>query len=299
MGKQTTFSPLLALVLGVLGFTFAVLVLTVGSVRTQRSADFIRTPYFLAWLIMNGIQGGFWVVVIVPLVRWLGQLRNGWRKRQRDVVLGLVLLLAVVLIADYFFAEFYHPKDLPLYNHMTRITILNLAGSPLAVVAILGIWLVQGELEVELSAPKLTFQHAEKLIMLRRQAMLFLTIAGFIIGTSTLSFGVMRNAVMLVEPARKDFPPISVVVWGVFYSSILALAYAPTYLAFADAESRIEHDIAPVPPDTEGDPAEWLKEKNSLQEHLSTGGTGWAQFQSVFSIFAPLMGSVIPVLMGF
>ncbi len=299
MNKQTAMSPLLTLSLGLLGFAFAAVVLLIDSSQTQRSADFVRTPYFLAWLVMNGFQGGFWAVVLVPLIHWLRQLHKGWQKRRRDVALGLIILLAVVVISNYFFAEIYHPKDLPLYNHLTRLLILNLIGNPLALAAIVGIWLVQGELEAELNVPRLNFQQAEKMIMLRRLALQFLGIAGFIIGAATLSFGVLRNAVLAVEPSRLDFPKISVIVWGLFYSGLLALAYAPTHLAFADAERRLESDITPAPSAADSDQTEWLKEKDELKEHLSADRTGWSQFRTLLSILAPLTGSIIPVLMGF
>lgn len=290
-------APANTLLLGSSGFLFAVLVLAAGAERTGRSAAFIKSPHGLAWLLMNGVQGAFWFVSIPHGVRWYRAVWTGWRHRPWSIPLGLLLGIAVQWVFNLIFAGIYHPRDLPLSGHLTRVGVLNLVGGFIAMAAVVGIWLTQGVLESGFTEEESSFERAERLMVLRRQAQGFLSVAGFIIGSATLSFGVLRNALMALEPSREDFPPILVIVWGVFYSVFLALAYAPMFFALADAEQRVVRDLVPTPSHLDRDPLPWLTKREELRKGLHQ--TGWPQLQSVLSVFAPLLGSVISILVSF
>lgn len=283
--------------LGLSGFLFAVLILVAGAERTDRSAAFVKSPHGLAWLIMNGLQGAFWFVSIPHGLRWYRAAWAGWRRHPWSIASGVLLVVAVQSGFNLIFVWLYHPSDLPLFGHLFKLGVLNLVGGLLAMAAVVGIWLTQGMLESDFTEDGSSFERAERLMNLRRQAQGFLSVAGFIIGSATLSFGVLRNALMAVEPSRKDFPPILVIVWGVFYSVFLALGYAPMFFALAGAEQRVVRDLVPTPSHLDRDPLSWLTKREELRKALHQ--TGWPQFQSVLSVFAPLLGSVISILVSY
>ncbi len=87
---------------------------------------------------------------------------------------------------------------------------------------------------------------------------------------------------------RSDFPPETVIVWGVFYTALLILAYSPTYIALLHAGRKFTKYKS-------SDSSKTQEEQHLNQTLLPMN---WTQLQSVFSLFSPLIGSVIPVLMG-
>jgi hypothetical protein len=116
------------------------------------------------------------------------------------------------------------------------------------------------------------------------------------IAAAILSSGALRNAVMSYRTEHgnpADFPIESVLGYGMLFSVLLALVYAPTYTRLLALGHRLVEDHA-----VEGDDAVKALEERAKLESLLKLGVGPAEsFTAGVAILAPLASSVLGSLL--
>jgi len=138
---------------------------------------------------------------------------------------------------------------------------------------------------------------------LREDLRLFLILAGTIVFTATLSVGALRSAILAAAPEDKQlaatFPAEYVLVYGLFFSLMLAAIYVPTYGAvrrFGEAIRNAymtELDATP----TSKEFRDWNEERTKLNEALKLNEGTLSTFRAGAFIAAPLLGSLVSLLL--
>jgi hypothetical protein len=296
-----------------------------GAKSTPQSSAFISTPQFLLWLLMLCAQATFWVLalafVIVTVRRRWNELRDAQALssvRIAEIAVSALLLLALARVFSFsgqtaFFGlvstSFKHVPQggaWPLWRHTTKVPVLVVIALIVGLVALVGIWLIGFAFE-RLGQTKQTTAHdIERFLSLRTDLSALLAIVGTIIGLGTLATGALRQAVLAAnnEPFFKQHPGMKlefaqeyVLAYGLFFTGLLAIAFAPSLLAMRAAGARLRDRAYPLPEPTDSSFGAVNDKRKALDELLQVNLSATATFKAGVAILAPLAGSVVTLLL--
>jgi hypothetical protein len=120
---------------------------------------------------------------------------------------------------------------------------------------------------------------------------------GALIGGITLATGALRNAATAIEGNKQIIPPEVVLVYGAYFTVLVALVYAPTYVTLQTTGRNLQDSVLPMPSPASQEWETWCKKRQGLEEVLRLEKGGTQSFQTSFAILAPLAGSIISILL--
>ena len=283
---------------------FSIVVFMVGSGlllyrarETPASQQFVETPQFLVWLFLIGAQVALWALFILPLGRTLRKLKAHFAGHTWEI-LGAASLFTMLLAIPAILPARYGSHS-PLAYHRVKVGLLYAAGSTLALLAAVGLWLVRAALQRLGGTPVEPVHHLAAFIRLREQSQWFVTMAATVLVLATLGASALRNAILTVAPdTAKTFPPELVLLYGTYFSLLLALAYAPTHLALQATGRYLRDTYCPMPQPDSASWVSWYTHRKGIEELLQFQLSTRASVQTGVAIVAPLAGSVVSVLFG-
>ena len=282
-----------ALVLALLGAALGLLILFVevlppgGNPFTEpENAAFLRKPATRLWVFLGCAQVALMAGLAVPA--WKMERSVKGETNRVASALGLLLLAVIVTAFAVVSGYFRPPFDFP--GAAVKIGVLTALGGAVCAAPVLVLWRVPEKLE------KLRLEGTElpvtAYLRLREHVNRSLLIAGAIIGSAILGAGALRNAV-----GKEAFPMEFVLIYGIFFSLLLAAVYAPSWVRLQNVGYEIVNQAAPLPdPRLEGwtDAAAKRKELITLlQLELSLTGS----LQAGLAILAPLLTSIVSVVL--
>jgi hypothetical protein len=273
------------------------------------------------------------VIRRVRTLRPLGALSTGAVAAIVVAGVGIAVVIAVLLFGSRLglFPEFAQPQglptgsDWPLQGHETKM--LPLVGTALVIglLAIAGIWLTA-----------LGFAQAssvESFIELRSEMTTLLAVAAVLIGIATLASGALREAVLAenslpvyreaalgcladssgesATAVRSRFRELGesfpdclewqfdrrfVLAYGLLFSGVLGLAFAPSFLVMRRAGERLRDDSYPLPEPKAGDFFAVVEKRRSFDALLQTNLSGMVAFKAAAAIATPLAASLVSTL---
>jgi len=263
---------------------------------SPESESFVKNVPFLIWAVLLCSQTALWTLLAIPLWRSLRGLVADYRF-DRGIAARLAISVAVVAFLVAVFVGFSVPvvPDYPFAHHRAKILTLTAGGFLVALVAMIGIWLVEAASTQLLLAPR--ERQLPEYLRLRADLRRFLGAAAAIIGAATLSTGGLRSAI-LSNVKGVEFPAEYVLYYGAYFSVVLLLAYAPAYLAFRDVGRHLLESLLPIPSDAPDSWADWYADRKALEGLLELDVATSKALQSGLAIATPFVGSAIGVLLG-
>ena len=263
---------------------------------TRASEEFVKDTRFLIWAVLLCAQSALWVVLAPLIWQSLRRLYSDYGASRR-LLLRIAIAIAVLIVLIGGFQYFFAPAvpDYPLVSHREKLLGLTTVGFVVALLAIVGMWLVEGVFE-RFQATGQQPALAEYL-RLRDDLQRFLGAAAAIIGSSMLCTGALRGAILANVPDT-TFPPEYVLYYGAYSSGLLALAYLPAYLARRNAGQQLAEVLQPLPEAAPDSWADWYAERKALEELLQMDVATSKGVQAGLVIATPLVGSAIGLLLG-
>jgi hypothetical protein len=280
--------------------------------------DFIARPAALLWFLTIVAQVSLWLIAATLVARRIGYLHKevGTNGRGRPlpavVALGLFILAVSFLISfDWSWWPFASLPDYPLANRSIKIALLYAFGVPLTLVPVYGVLLVhaRGKSLVALqegngrSTDDVRREHLVTFFDLREDLRLFLIAAGAIVFLATLSVGALRSAILAAAPEDKKlaatFPAEYVLVYGLFFSLVLAAIYVPTYGVVRRLGEAIRNALLTklTATPTSKQFRDWHEERTSLDKALGLDAGALSGFKAGAFIAAPLLASIVSLLL--
>lgn len=288
--------PLAVILLSLAGGAVGAGVLLYRARSTEASATFVDSPQFLVWLFLISLTMVVIFVSFPVVVQSLWKLWSYLPGNEREIVASALLIAFLVLVPL--------PFGLPerfyvLAGHRAKMALLLLLGLGVALPAMVGIWLVHAALRVDFK--QIQADHTSITAYLRRRGQLqrFFGVLGGLISLLTLDTGALRNAVInsgLAEPS--EFPTEWVLVYGAFFTVLVAVSYIPTYTYLTLVGRRIcdaFFPLADVNPESVG---EWHANRRSLEQILRVQEGVSERLQASLVVFAPLLSGIISVLLS-
>jgi len=292
---------------------------------SPQSKAFISTPQFLVWVLILCAQAAFWVLalgfVLATVYRRALELRHRgvftpWLVTEIAVAAALVMLLAVAFglagrfkfpgIAKTGFKHIPSGDEWPLTHHTLKLPVLLGVALLVGVVALIGMWIVGLALDALGRDTPVGAGDIGRFLGLRTDLNALLAVAGTIIGLGTLATGALRQAILAAnnEPFFKkhpqlqlEFDPVYVLAYGLFFTGLLAIAFAPTFVAMREAGTRLRDHAYPMVAPSDPSFREVNERRRALEELLQVNVSATATFKASVAILAPLAGSLVALLL--
>lgn len=292
----------------------AVWILWDADTPRSASANFISTPQFVLWLLILCGQAAVWALASgFVWITLSGRLRDLWRSGELGparlagmaAALLILVLTAVVLAAapktaapSLWSVELRQlPKggEFPLEQHSLKIAVVVAIGLVIGFAAIAGIWATAMLLNRLRPENPPTREDLERFLALRRDLTSLLAVAGALIGLATLATGALRLAVLATD--RLQFASEYVVAYGLFFTGLLAIGFAPAFLAMRGAGARLRDSAHPLSAPNDADFAEVIARRAALDVVLETNLSASATFKAGVAILTPLAGSLLGLVL--
>ncbi|MFQ6026950.1 MAG: hypothetical protein ACE5Q6_05470 [Dehalococcoidia bacterium] len=309
------FGPIL---LGSLGFGTGLLILVYDTDATESSTLFSGSPQFLVWLFAISVLTAFFFIGSLPIFTRIYQLRELMHNFLRGLSIYLVITVVMIalIVVPIFVPRFvpvfvpdwisqWHSFDYPLAHYVWKLRIITLLGSFLvAGPAATGIWLVYegvkaNEKLITSEERQRSLADVEKYVEYGAHLNVFLLILGLAVGMLMLTTGALRYALIATAFANEEnFPAALVLVYGAYFTLIVALVYIPTRVSLIEAGRKACDDLLPYVSPTNRLWAQRITDRRHLEELLQVGASAVQSFQAGLAILAPLLSGLVPILLA-
>jgi hypothetical protein len=277
---------------------------------SQEITTFTATIEYRIWVVLIALQLAMWGALMPGLVRMNLRLRCGLGRKRGWRGLGwqdgcYLALLVVLVVALASVGSTGQPTP-PAVAWRTRG--LQLLGLIVAMPIFTGVWLLQ-ETVTRLAATVASTPRDQAGAMawdptgrrvfaavVANRAVLqqLLLAASLIIGAATLATGALRLAVLAAHPDA-SFPPAYALLYGGFFTVVLAFVYVPAHLSLQRLGTGLVDACWPIPltrPDKD-----WYDNRQAASAALGLTVSVKDSFQAGAAILAPLVTSVVTVLL--
>jgi hypothetical protein len=299
------------ILLGVVGAGVGLLVVNADRHWWSHAAhQFARHPAFAIWLFALAAETGLLAIVLGLTNDRLCALHAEYKGRKeypRKKIFANVAILTVVLTAFLWAVEKFVP-EYPLPHHVLKMVGLTLLAWFVALRGFIGMWTVRFALQADYieKASDPSTRAVQRYLRLRDHLQFFLTCSGAIIAGGVLAAGALRDAMIADNPAIKTtYPTGLLLAYGLFFTAILAVVYAPAFAAATTAGRRLLVTAAPASTrrraaaaDGGAELVEWLTGRSELRRHLRLDVDFMVTFRRGVAILAPIGGAALALLIG-
>jgi hypothetical protein len=88
-----------------------------------------------------------------------------------------------------------------------------------------------------------------------------------------------------------------VLAYGLLFSGLLAIAFAPSFLSMREAGARLRDDVYPLPDPDDSTFFDAVENRRKLDDLLQTGLSATATFKAGVAILTPLVASLVSTLL--
>ena len=204
----------------------------------ERHRDFAReSGAFNLWVGLMCAQTALWALALAWLLPVVRRLRREYGDQNRSERFGSTAVILLLILGLAVGGPLHSRWPDYVQNHTVKIAFLTLVGALVGLVAAQGVWLVHGGLK-RLGGGDLRDDSAvPTFLSLGADLNRFLSILGAILGLIVLSASAQRQTVLDFAPAT-NFPYQGVLLYGLFFSILVAAVYIPAHLTLASAGSR-------------------------------------------------------------
>lgn len=264
--------------------------------RTDR-ANFVALAKTQLWLSLVAAQVGVMAVLARRAVPTALEVWRDVDKRQA----GLRILALAVIVWLFVLAANQAQKPPPFPGERPKLWVITGLGFVACVPALLTLWGVRGGLDrlgagIEQSGAS-EAPPTQAFLRLYDLAQRALLVLGTIIGGAILGAGAQRNAMIASTNRKDDFPLEYVLLYGLFFSVMLAVVYMPTYERLQSTGDRIVERYASLGALSDESWSDDYVKRRQLIELLRLEVTLPGSLKAGAAILAPLTSSLLASLL--
>lgn len=269
-----------------------------------------KTGPYLLWTFLICGQCALWAVVAKPLwstVRMLDREVPGKRLTLLRRGLAFFVLVLGAVLAGTFLPDW---KEW-LHWHSEKVTIISIVGVlAVGMPAVTGIWLVHSAIDRLGQTKRPDFDLVVSFVRLRGVLHDLLLLLGGAIGLAILGAGAERNAMaVFVNHLNKQhgahhlnpgavFPPEYVLIYGFYFTALLALVYLPADRAMTTAGRHLRDTFLPLDPPVNEEFFQRCAQRGTFESLLGLNSSTSTNFRAGVAILTPLIGSLTALLLG-
>lgn len=297
-------SSLSALLLAFTGAVFGAVILLFGSPFPGHLQSLNQVlPEFFIWFTLIIFLTSLLTLFSVPLWLSLNPLRPFFTHHK------LTILLATIIAALLFLAPIPFARQLstiprsPLLYHSLKVNIINLFALAAILPAIIGIQLIDVALQTTFSSINSITAEKEQIELMqrhrhyRRGLQRYISVLGILIGIVTLATGALRNLVIANSGVPKEDYPITIVLmYGLYYTAVLILLYAPTFFRLTETGRALRDQIVPLK--SIESLSHVYKQRQEIDMILQLNVTTGQSVRTAVAILTPLLSGLLTALLS-
>ena len=292
---------------GSVGFLFGILLMTGDCLRLRPGPDdacarFLRAPESMVWIFLVAAQVAFWFNSVPFQWRWKCEVRDGFglaftRDMGAKAALALLLFAAPAVVM-----AFLQPATM-LAHRAAKLAVVNAIGVAVAFVPLVGIWYTRAAITAPAGpggAARDDKRRIRDYLLLRAHLQRFITFLGMMISLGTLAKGANRHAFVATTGRPDQFPPEYVLLYGAFFTGLLALVYVPIHTRLIAAGTALVDSVFAIDaPETDlKQLSGWHANRKSLEDLLHLEARAADDLRASVSILAPVASGVVSILLG-
>ena len=275
---------------------------------------FVSVPEFWVWVSLLGLMSAFLTIVFAPLWKQFIDLFKEQVSGQRPgQYLGLILMILLGTIVYVFLIalvygitlsvrlEFEtgfplgHSERIRVIYIYTLITLLPLMGAILLIYK--GVLDKAKQISTVAEDEAKLLKIANELLRYRNLLQNYLLIAGIIVSIVPIATATLRSILITTGYAtEQNFPIIVVMSYGLFFTMVLILFYAPTHLLLSETSRKLRDVLCPI--DSVSTLEKCLQQRRALDDWLQTN-IGLAQnLKAGILALSPLISSFVASVLG-
>jgi hypothetical protein len=226
------------------------------------------------------------------------------------------------------------PKEWPLPDHERKVVPLVVIAAVIGFSAIVAMWLTTLAFLDLARRARPSARSVRRFLALHSELTALLAFTGMLVGLATLSSGALREAVLAAndqptyqertltcltdetgktaaevrtesdalleaypECRQLEFDRSYVLAYGLFFTGILAIAFAPSFMAMRMAARRLRDRAFPLPNPGASDFFDVVEHRRSFDDLLETNLSATATFKAGAAIVTPLVASLLSTLL--
>lgn len=264
----------------------------------------LAQPVYFVWLIFIVFLTAISFLMAAPLWASLRFFRPYLtKKRVTDLVVSTFLLLVILMFPDGILGLLARAgMPLPVYLFYPRILLILVVVYACISPAIYGISLIREMLETRYavipseSPPAAYAEFIALHTRLREQSQRYLAAIGLIVTLVTLTTGANRDVgiALMLNPNR--LPTTVVLTYGLYFTVVVALIYAPTFLSLVRSGMDLRDRLYPIcQVDTL---AETMAKRKSFEDNMQLNIGLQQSLSTGLIILAPLLSGVLTAFLG-
>ena len=285
----STASPLIVMIQAAVGCTIGA---GIGFLTSDKI--FLAQPATTAWVVLLGVNVAAWFILFVPTVQ------RFWAIEVIAVARRIELLLTLCVFTTLFSIPLLPPvaKWISGVEPATGDYPLLLIGGLTAGAPMLGIWRIHAVTrQLQLNGSDPAPRSAMLYLTLRENLQAFLWIVGVVISLGTLALGFAAQA-LTQDPRYPDLSSRTLWAYGLYYTTLLALSYGPTYVALLAVGRSIRDTMVGDTPVDQKDLGDWLRRRQDLDGLLQLSQGPLSNIKASILVVSPLLSSLLSAAIG-
>jgi hypothetical protein len=286
----------LVLLVALAGASFGVAVMLIDIASWSPTHRQLATSGpFILWMFLVAVQTAFWALAAFPVGRLVRTYGRYWKREWVEALVSAGLFLVLIGGAIGLADRVTGVRDY-LPHSVLKISMVTLIGCFLAIGCAIGIWLGRCAL-TELVGKEPTLETLTAFADVRRNLDRLLALLGALLALGVLATAAQRETVLVhasYTGTEVQYPAELVLVYGLAFSAVLALAVLPTYATLQATGVGLLNQIAPI--EGTSDIKEIVEQRDMLGELFGLRVSPIASLRAALAILSPLLGSLVGLI---
>jgi hypothetical protein len=187
-----------------------------------------------------------------------------------------------------------------------KVVVVNVISVAVVCVTLSGLWLIRAIVETtpwndgsSVEPGQIESSKVVLYLLLRKRIQSFILVLGAILSLGTVARAALRHALLKEGVSRDQFPPETILMFGAYFTTLLALAYVPTYQRLLQVGELLSDRLAaPVGPTLDQAALDaWNSKQKCCDELLQLNTNVVENVRTQVSIMGPAVTSALSLLM--
>lgn len=285
----------------VFGFVLGFYLVSLSPGAAPENESFVESAEFEIWRVLLASNLSIWIGSIPLQTRWFKQAHKTAGSGRRGFWIAFTEFVIVILVIVMVLWMARGDAGPPLEHATLRLVIVQTVGIVVSGFSVMGLLIVGNAARthpVSWESPDTT--NANRILHFRKFNRRFLALLGGFIGLSVLATGALRDAEVA---AGIMFPSENVVLYGAFFTALVAALYVPAYAAVESLAMRMLDKAFPIPTIglsdySPGNAVDQMQGREVYSNTLKVGGTAKGNLEGVLLVFTPLLTALFASALG-
>lgn len=274
-------------------------ILVFGAQSTAASRNYVSNPLFAVWAFLYSITFALYACLAYPLWRQIVQFREYFDARN-EAIITTVFVIALIFFPDIYGHLTSNLSAPPLPYQWLKV-IANITTGTIAIVVpiVLSLCFIYISIRRLEERRFIDLHVLQKYLHHRNLLSTLIFILGIYIGLGILSAAALRQLLLATGVRNQsDFPITVILLYGSYFTVLLAFFYIPIYIALLRFGHRLLNNFFPLPDPATNQWKQLYEKRKDFEDFLELKTSVGQNIQAGLAVLAPLLSSIISALLS-